>query len=161
MIFHYTTTASKNSVSSHSEGLLEACIPNLQLICKQKAISSPDFQLHSRDKDKFLSSSTLSVLLAAGWSWRGMWHRREIVFGPDTFREGQTVTLCQPGRTQGTSMLNTISWSANGREFVVAFGGMCLFACFEMVVWLCLCISMPCAALCINTHTIRAHASRH
>lgn len=83
-----------------------------------------------------------SWLLAVGLSWRGMWQGREVVFGPDTLREGQTVTLCQPGRTRGTVMLNTISWSANGREFVVVFGGMCLFACLGVLRSVYVCVTV-------------------
>ena len=114
-------------------------------ICKQ----------HSRQNEEKLPQFTYTKL-PAGWSWLGMWQGWEIVFGPDTFREGQTVTLCQPGRTRGTAMLNTISWSANGREFVVVFGGIFLFVwlrMLEMCVRQCLCISIPCSALCINTTT--------
>lgn len=110
-------------------------------------------QHHSRDKDNFLSSPTPSSLLAARWSWRGAWQGREVVFGRDTFREGQTVTLRQPGRTRGTATLNTISWSANGREFVVVFGGY-VFVCVPWCALKCVCVSalvhiyvlvLPCA----------------
>lgn len=59
----------------------------------------------------------MNTELAAGWLLAGAWQEQAGVLGPDAFREGQTVTLCQPARTQGTAMLNTISWSANGTEF--------------------------------------------
>lgn len=87
----------------------------------------------SRDQNRFLSSPTPSLLLAVGGSWWRMWQGWEVVFGPDTFR-GQTVTLCQPGGTPGTAMLNTSSWSANGKELVLVSRGMCLFVCLSVCV---------------------------
>lgn len=91
------------------------------------------FKLQCSDKNKFLSLGIGSLLLAAGWSWRRTRQGQVVVFGPDAFR-GQTVTLWQSGRTRGTAMLNTISWSANGKEFVVVFQGTCLFVWLS-VLW--------------------------
>lgn len=62
-----------------------------------------------------------------------MWKRWEVVFGTIIFSEGQTVTLCQPGRTLGKAMLNTIYKSTNGRgESVVMLWGytfVCVSGC--------------------------------
>lgn len=78
---------------------------------------------------------------------------REVVLGTHTFREGQTVTLCQPGRTLGTAMLNTISCSANGTELWRRFGlCVCLCAClWNVYLWLCVFALLHICAVHWNT----------
>ena len=64
-------------------------------------------------------------------------------------REGQTVTLCQPDRTPGRAMLNTISRSANGRSlWCLGYVFVCVpwsaLKCVRGCVHLRLCMSLPC-----------------
>lgn len=93
-------------------------LPCLESILQTKATFI--LGLHNYIAETKTSSLIHHTELAAGCWMVLMGNVAEVAFGPDTLRD-QTSTLCQPGRTSGTAMLNIISWSANGKEFVVVF----------------------------------------